>query len=156
MRSLLSLVLYPKHAHSASQMLPADYWGPRQHTPLEQAYNHNLDSVTLNYPCPVSRLRIVSHNRTMRRVAGPMSRIILCLLYPCRFAYTSLRSRMKTGPPQRSQGVHHRCFLALMVGAPGFSCRTSQGGPPLTFLALMVGSPGFSVSTSQEAIHRCF
>jgi hypothetical protein len=30
----------------------------------EQSHNHNLDSVTLNYPHPVSRLRVVSHNRT--------------------------------------------------------------------------------------------
>jgi hypothetical protein len=36
MCSLFSLVLYPKRAHSTSQTLPADYWGPRQCTPLNK------------------------------------------------------------------------------------------------------------------------
>jgi hypothetical protein len=36
------------------------------HAP-EQGHNHNLGSVALNYPCPVSRLRVVSHNRTKCR-----------------------------------------------------------------------------------------
>jgi hypothetical protein len=29
----------------------------------EQAYNHNLDSVALNYSCPISWLRVIRHNR---------------------------------------------------------------------------------------------
>jgi hypothetical protein len=33
------------------------------HAP-EEGHNHNLDSVTLNYPCSISWLRVVSHNRT--------------------------------------------------------------------------------------------
>jgi hypothetical protein len=36
------------------------------HAP-EQGYNYNLDSVALNYLCPVSQLRVVSHNRTKCR-----------------------------------------------------------------------------------------
>jgi hypothetical protein len=50
MCSLLSLVLYPKHAHSISQMLSADYWGPGCRTPPEEVHNHYLGTVTLNYP----------------------------------------------------------------------------------------------------------
>jgi hypothetical protein len=33
MCSLLSLVMYPKHAHSTSLMQPGDYWGLRCRTP---------------------------------------------------------------------------------------------------------------------------
>jgi hypothetical protein len=36
MCSLLSLVMYPKHAHSIPQPLPADYWGPRCRTSLNR------------------------------------------------------------------------------------------------------------------------
>jgi hypothetical protein len=36
------------------------------HAP-EQGHNHNLDSVALNYPCPVSRLKVISHSRTKYR-----------------------------------------------------------------------------------------
>jgi hypothetical protein len=36
------------------------------HAP-EQGHNHNLDSIALNYPCPVSWLRVISHNRTKYR-----------------------------------------------------------------------------------------
>jgi hypothetical protein len=37
MCSLPSLVLYPKHAHSTSQTLPTDYWGPKCRTPLNRS-----------------------------------------------------------------------------------------------------------------------
>jgi hypothetical protein len=36
----------------------------------EQVHNHNLDSVALNYPCPVSRLRVVRHNMSKCRESG--------------------------------------------------------------------------------------
>jgi hypothetical protein len=42
MCSLLSLILYPKHAHSTSLTLSADYWGPGCRTPPKQVHNHNL------------------------------------------------------------------------------------------------------------------
>jgi hypothetical protein len=37
MCSLLSLVLYPKRAHSTSQTLPADYWGLGCRTALNKS-----------------------------------------------------------------------------------------------------------------------
>jgi hypothetical protein len=39
------------------------------HAP-EQSHNHNLDSVTLNHSCPISRLRIINHNRTKCKENG--------------------------------------------------------------------------------------
>jgi hypothetical protein len=36
------------------------------HAP-EQGHNHNLDSIILNYPCLISRLKVVNHNRTKCR-----------------------------------------------------------------------------------------
>jgi hypothetical protein len=36
----------------------------------EQGHNHNLDSVVLNYPSPISRLRVVKHNITKYRENG--------------------------------------------------------------------------------------
>jgi hypothetical protein len=52
--SLLSLILYPKHVYFGSLTLTAEYWGFRRHMPPEQGHNHILDSVRLNYPCPVN------------------------------------------------------------------------------------------------------
>jgi hypothetical protein len=48
-----------------------------------------------------------------------------------------------------SQGTRRRCFLVLIVGAPGFFGSTSQGVRCRCFLALMVGALGFFDSTSQ-------
>jgi hypothetical protein len=39
------------------------------HAP-EQGHNYNLDRVALNYPCLISRLRIVRHIRTKCRENG--------------------------------------------------------------------------------------
>jgi hypothetical protein len=67
--NLLNLVLYPKHVYFASLMLTAEYWGlgvRTVHAP-EQDHNYNLDRIALNYPCLISRLRVVSHNRTKCR-----------------------------------------------------------------------------------------
>jgi hypothetical protein len=36
------------------------------HAP-KQGHNHNLDNIALNYPCPISRLRVVGDNRTKSR-----------------------------------------------------------------------------------------
>jgi hypothetical protein len=79
-----------------------------------------------------------------------------------------------------SQGPRRRCFLALMVGAPGSSSapprglavdvccvdgghswisssNTSQGGPPSMFLSVDGGRSRFySFGTSQRVRRRCF
>jgi hypothetical protein len=68
--SLLSLISYPKHVHFASLTLSQLSTRARTTHATEQAHHHNLDSVALNYPCPVSRLRVVSHNKTKCRENG--------------------------------------------------------------------------------------
>jgi hypothetical protein len=50
--------------------------------------------------------------------------------------------RSRTFSSGTSQGPHCRCFLALMVDAPGLSTLTPFGGPRQCFLALMVGALG--------------
>jgi hypothetical protein len=72
--------------------------------PFEQVHNHNLGSVTLNYACPVSRLRVVSHNRTKHREAGPMSRITSLSTIPMQAYNITFGSRMGTGPPMGAWG----------------------------------------------------
>jgi hypothetical protein len=61
--SLLSLILYPKRVYFASLTLIAEYWGFGRRMPLNKAIIITY-SVAVNYPCLVSWLRVVSHNRT--------------------------------------------------------------------------------------------
>jgi hypothetical protein len=154
MCNLLSLVLYPKRAHSTSQTLPADYWGARMPHHSEQVYNHNLSSVTLNYPCSVNRQRVVSHNRTKRRVAGPVSRITLCLSYPYKFTTHPSDPRWGTGPPWGSRG-RRRHFLMLMVDTPG-SLSAPTRGAVVDVFNVDGGRSRISISTRQGACHRRF
>jgi hypothetical protein len=97
--------------------------------PPEQVHNHNLGSVRLNYPCPVSRLRVVSHNRTKRRRAGPMSKITLCLSYPCRFTTHSSDPEWRLTPPPSPTGAWGLAFDVFRVdsGHSRISDTTSQG-----------------------------
>jgi hypothetical protein len=106
----------------------------------EQVHNHNLSSVTLNYPYPISRPRVVSHNRTKRRVAGPVSRITLCLSYPCRFITYHLNSRWGLDPPW-GPGAPPLTFLNMDDGRCQISISTRQGVRRRRFLTLMVGAP---------------
>jgi hypothetical protein len=48
------------------------------HAP-KQVHDHNLDSVALNYPCPVSWLMTVRHNKTKCRENGTRERSYLGL-----------------------------------------------------------------------------
>jgi hypothetical protein len=57
------------------------------HAP-EQDHNHNIDSVALNYPCPVSRSGIIRHNRTKHRENGIRERSYFYLCYLCRSQHT--------------------------------------------------------------------
>jgi hypothetical protein len=95
----------------------------------EQVHNHNPGSVTLNYPCPVSQLRVVSHNKAKRREAGHVSKITFLSTIPMQVYNTTFDPGWGPDPPQ------------------------GLGGPPSMFLALMVGTPGFFGSTSHGA-HR--
>jgi hypothetical protein len=120
----------------------------------EQVYNHNLSSVTLNYPCPVNRQRVVSHNRTKRRVAGPVSRITLCLSYPYKFTTHPSDPRWGTGPPWGSRG-RRRHFLMLMVDTPGSPSAPARGAVVDVF-NVDGGRSRISISTRQGACHRRF
>jgi hypothetical protein len=101
--SLLSLVSYPKHVHFNFLTMDAEYWGVRMtHTP-KQDHNNNLDSVTLNYLCPVSRPRIVRHNRAKRGENGIHERgyFYLCCLYRSQHM---LGQQTESGPPKGARG----------------------------------------------------
>jgi hypothetical protein len=76
--SLLSLILYPMCVHFTSLMLDAEYWGPNG-TCLKHGHNHSLDRAALNYPCPVTRLRVVSHSGTKCRESGTREHNYFCL-----------------------------------------------------------------------------
>jgi hypothetical protein len=138
--------------------------GVRTAHATEQDHNHILDCVTLNYPCPINRLRVVSHNRTKCRENRTVSRIAFYLFCPCRSHHTC-ESWTETRP-HRGLGGPPLAFIALMVGAFGsllapprgpavdvchvdgwrsrISIITSQGAHRQCFLTLMVGAPASS------------
>jgi hypothetical protein len=113
----------------------------------EQGHNHNLDSAALNYPCPVNRLRVVSHNRTKHREVRPVSKITFYLSCLCMFT-THLLDPGWTLYPPRGPRPTFDIFLALMVGATG-SPAPPPGGPPSTFISVDDERSRISVSTSQ-------
>jgi hypothetical protein len=59
-------------------------------------------------------------------------------------------------PLPSSQGVRCRCFLALMVGAPGSIAPTPPRGPVIDVCYIDGGRSWISISTSQGAHCRCF
>jgi hypothetical protein len=65
----------------------------------EQGHNHKLDSVALNYPCPVNRLRVVSYNKTKCRENGTREQNNFLSIMPMQVYTTPLVSPMGTGPP---------------------------------------------------------
>jgi hypothetical protein len=78
------------------------------HAP-EQGHNHNLDSVALNYPCPVSRLKVISHNRTKYRENGTREQKYFFVYH----AYAGL---------QHTSWIH-LWVHSLSRGGPGGHCR---------------------------------
>jgi hypothetical protein len=135
------------------------------HAP-KQGHNNNLDSVALNYPCPVSRLRVVSHNRTKCRENKTCEQNYFLSITPMQVYNTPLGSRMGIGRPLWGPGCPPSTFFMLMVGAPRSlalapprgavvdvfsvdsgrsqipSSDTSQGGHRRRFLASMVDALG--------------
>jgi hypothetical protein len=112
---------------------------------FEQVHNHNLGSVTLNYPCPVSRLRVVSHNRTKHREAGTVSRITFLSIIPMQVYNTTFRPHMGTGPPMRAWGP--AVDICNIDGGRSWIQRQHLlEGPPSRFFTLMVGTPGSSLA----------
>jgi hypothetical protein len=70
---------------------------------------------------------------------------------------TPFVSQMGTGPPpSRGLGVHHQCFLALMVGAPRSPALASPRGATVDIFYVNSGRSRISVSTRQGVHHRCF
>jgi hypothetical protein len=123
--------------------------------PPEQIHNHNPGSVTLNYPCLINRLRVVSHDRTKHRVAGPMSRITFCLSYPCRFTTHLSNPRWGPDPPTGAWGPAIDVF-SIDAGRSRILQQHLPGGPPSTFFNVDGGCSRISVSTRQGARRRCF
>jgi hypothetical protein len=131
--SLLSRVPYPKRVHFASlTLIQLSIGSPSGHNHLapEQDHNHNLDSVALNYPCPVIRLWIVRHNGTKCRENETREWSYLYLCCSCRPHHTfeswfesepprgsrptidvsDIGGRRSWTPDSASQGAHHRCL----------------------------------------------
>jgi hypothetical protein len=67
--------------------------------PPKQGHIHNLDNIALNYPCTVSSLRVVSHNRTKCRENGTREQNYFLSIMPMQVYNTPFRSRMWTGSP---------------------------------------------------------
>jgi hypothetical protein len=108
---------------------------------LEQGHNHNLDRVTLNYPCPVSRLRVIRHNRTKCRENGTHEQHYFFFLSIMTMQVTThlLDPGWGPEPPRGSgatQGARHRRALTLMVGAFGSLALTPPRGPLSMFLSV--------------------
>jgi hypothetical protein len=70
----------------------------------EQGYNHNLDSVALNNPCPVSQPRVVSHSRTRCRESGAHEHNHFLSFTPMQVYNTPFGSQMETKPPHGDLG----------------------------------------------------
>jgi hypothetical protein len=125
------------------------------HAP-EQGHNHNLDSIALNYPCPISRLRVISHNRTKCRENGTREQNYFLSIMSMQVYNTPLGSWMGTGPPPLpcgGQGVRHRCFLRWWWAFPDLQLRDLPGGLPLSLFTSMVGALG-SPSTPPRVVHH--
>jgi hypothetical protein len=96
---LLNLVLYPKRVDFASLTFITEYWASGWSMPPEPDHNYNLDSITLNDPCPVSRLRVVSHNKIKCRENENCEQNYFLSIMHMQIYNTSFGSQMGTGPP---------------------------------------------------------
>jgi hypothetical protein len=68
------------------------------HAP-EQGHNHNLDNITLNYTCPVSRSGIIRYNKTKHRENEIRERSYFYLRCLCRSQHT-IGPWTEIGPPR--------------------------------------------------------
>jgi hypothetical protein len=81
------------------------------HAP-KQGHNNNLDSAALNYPCPISRLRVISHNRIKCRENRTREQITFLSIMPMQVYTASFGSRMETRPPcHGGLGARYQRFL---------------------------------------------
>jgi hypothetical protein len=104
--------------------------------PPEQAHNHNVDNVTLNYPCPVSRLRVVSHTGLQHTFwisdgdqtpLGPGGRPLIF------FSIDDGRSQILR---QHLPGAHHLHFSSIDGGRYQILLQHPLGSPPSTFSSI--------------------
>jgi hypothetical protein len=112
------------------------------HAP-EQGPKHKLDSIALNNPYPISRLRVLSHSRTRCRESKTREQNYFLFIIPMQVYNTPSGSRMEIGPslsplPPVIGGLP-LTFFALMVGTPG-SPTAPPRGATLTFFTLMVSA----------------
>jgi hypothetical protein len=117
----------------------------------EQGHNHNLDSIARNYSCPVSRLRVVSHNKTKCRENGNHEQNNFLSITHMHVYNNPLVSRIRTGPPPQPPAgpgcSPSTFFMLIFLSFDGGRSRisssgTSQGARRRYFLALMVDTPG--------------
>jgi hypothetical protein len=125
------------------------------HDPKESC-NHNLDSVAPNYPCPVSRLRVISHNKTKFRDNGTHEKNYFLSIMPMQVYNTPVNFRMGTVRPLWGPGCKLSMIYTLMVGAPGSPAPTPPRGTTVDVFYIDSGRSCISVSTSQGARRQCF
>jgi hypothetical protein len=75
------------------------------HAP-EQGHNHNLDSVAVNNPCPVSQLRVIRQSRTKYRESGTREQNYFLSIIPMQVYNTPFGSWMETGPHHGGLGAY--------------------------------------------------
>jgi hypothetical protein len=95
------------------------------HAP-EQGHNHNLDSVALNYPCPVSWLRVVGHNRTKCRENESREQNYFLSIMPMQVTTDLPDPGWKPDPPHPHGGLSST-FLSVDGGRSRISGNASQG-----------------------------
>jgi hypothetical protein len=108
------------------------------HAP-EQVHNHDLASVALNYPCLISQLRVIRHNKTKYRENGTREEGYFYLCCPLRLQHT-FRSWMETRP-QGDPGARYRRLRQWWWALPDYLHRL-QRGLPSTSTIIVVGTPG--------------
>jgi hypothetical protein len=155
-RSLLSLVLYPKHVQFTSLRLPVKYWGPRRSAPLTKGIIINPERIALNYPSPVIRRRTISHSRAGNPGLEPHEDKLLLSILPLAGTNACWDNKWNLNPLERAQrrhrrlqhkvvatpglrhhllGARHQRQQHKVVGTAGLRHRL-PGGPPSMFLQL--------------------
>jgi hypothetical protein len=76
----------------------------------KQVHLHDLNSIALNYPCPVGQLRVVRHKRTKCRKSGTREQNCFLSMITTQVYNTLFGSRMETGPPSGAWGAPSTLF----------------------------------------------
>jgi hypothetical protein len=130
----------------------------------------------LNKSCPVSRLRVVRHNRTKYRESGPREQSCFYLCFPCMLQHTFWIFDGEWTPHGALGGRHRRLrhrswalpdFRHRLLGGPTVVIFVLSGGrsqisitvskgPTIDVFTLSGGHSQISVTSSLGVCHRCF